>query len=109
MVTLLTGIGWFANFRLHENDKNRLQEDLEAKIQSALALVETRLNEYDAELFRKLNARLETSANRLFNELDFLRKDLVKSSEQSEARDDKLDSMIQSLKSTTDTLIKNNK
>ena len=109
IVALLAGFGWFANFRMYENDKSRLKEDLEAKIQAGLAQVGARLNEHEAQLLQQLDARLESSATRLFNELDFVRKDLAKSIEQSETRDNKLDSMVSALKSVSDTLIKENK
>ncbi|WP_216919524.1 hypothetical protein [Synechococcus sp. CCAP 1479/9] len=109
IVALLAGFGWFANFRMYENDKTRLKDDLEAKIQAVLAQVGARLNEHEAQLLQQLDARQESSATRLFNELDFVRKDLVKSIEQSETRDNKLDSMVSDLKSVSDTLIKKNK
>lgn len=109
IVALLAGFGWFANFRMYENDKTRLKDDLEEKIQAGLAQVGARLNEHEAQLLRLLDARLESSATRLFNELDLVRNETAKGILQSEARDNKLDGMVSALKSISDTLIKRNK
>jgi len=77
LAILLAGFGWWSNFKLYENDKKRLQDDLEVKINELDATLALRIEENRGELERALGAKSDATFNGLLAEASDLRKQLV--------------------------------
>lgn len=72
IVVFVAGFGWWSNFKLYENDKKRLQEELESSTSERIAQLELRLHGAGVDLTRSIEAKVEGSLNRLSSEISAL-------------------------------------
>lgn len=72
IVVFVAGFGWWSNFKLYENDKKRLQEELEGSTSERIAQLELRLHGAGVDLTRSIEAKVEASLNRLSSEISSL-------------------------------------
>lgn len=70
MAALLVGFGWYANFKFHESEKQRLHDDLEDKINLALSSIDSRLISHEAKVINSIDFRLESHNSRFAKEID---------------------------------------
>jgi hypothetical protein len=82
----LAGFGWWANFKMYEDDKVRLKKELDASTRDALAKFETRINGNEKELLLRVDERLESAYTRVDKGLESVRRRLEKSDDSSVSR-----------------------
>lgn len=87
---LLAGFGWWSNFKLYEADKQRLQQDLTAKINELEAKLALRLETNRTELEHAVDARGETQLSRLLSELTDVRTNISRLDNESRQRSDEI-------------------
>lgn len=73
VAALLVGFGWFANFKFHESEKQRLKEELEGRLERALALVDTRLSSNEVEVIKSIDSRLDNHLSGIARDIDIAR------------------------------------
>lgn len=73
VAALLVGFGWFANFKFHESEKQRLKEELEGRLERAQALVDTRLSSSEVEVIKSIDSRLDSHLSGIARDIDIAR------------------------------------
>lgn len=73
VAVLLVGFGWFANFKFHESEKQRLKEELEARLREATATINARLGSHEIEVLNSIDSRLDGHLTRIARDIDIAR------------------------------------
>lgn len=94
---LLVGFGWFANFKFHEAEKQRLKEELEARLKEAMAALETRLGSYEADVVKLVDSRLDAFLTRVTRDIDIARADAERSAKENSGAIEQLRGIVQTL------------
>lgn len=81
VTTLLVGFGWFANFKFHEAEKQRLKEDLEIRLKEATATLDARLSVNQAEMSKLIDSRLDAFLTRVARDIDLAREEASRATE----------------------------
>lgn len=77
VAALLVGFGWFANFKFHESEKQRLKDELDGRIKEALAFIESRLSAHEVQMLNAVDTRLDSHFTRVARDIDIARADAV--------------------------------
>lgn len=70
---LLVGFGWFSNFKFHESEKQRLKDELDTRLNGALATIDTRLSSNEARVINLVDSRLDNHFSRVTRDIDIAR------------------------------------
>jgi predicted nuclease with TOPRIM domain len=68
IAVFIAGFGWWSNFKVYENDKKRLKEELDLSLAERIAQLELRLTSSNADFTRVIEARVEAMLNRAYAE-----------------------------------------
>lgn len=77
VAALLVGFGWFANFKFHESEKQRLKDELDGRIKEALASIDSRLSAHEVQMLNAVDTRLDSHFTRVARDIDIARADAV--------------------------------
>ncbi|MGX4640557.1 hypothetical protein [Massilia sp. SYSU DXS3249] len=73
IAVLVAGFGWWSNFKIYENDKKRLQEEVDSNLAQQIAQLEVRLQSTALNLERSIDAKVEANLSRAHSDLATLR------------------------------------
>lgn len=97
VATLLVGFGWFANFKFHESEKQRLKDELDGKIKEVLASIDTRLSSNEVQVINAVDTRLDSHFTRVARDIDIARAEAV-------GMHDRISATIEEMKTQLTTL-----
>lgn len=97
VAALLVGFGWFANFKFHESEKQRLKDELDGRIKEALASVDTRLSANEVQVINTVDSRLDSHFTRVARDIDISRAEAVGMSDRISTTLDQLKSQLTAL------------
>jgi hypothetical protein len=92
LAAVLAGFGWWTNFKIYENDKKRLSEDLKNDISEIDSKVTLDLVRAKSEIERDMSTKLASQLDRISQETNELKIELINSKNKAE----KIDSQISS-------------
>jgi DNA repair exonuclease SbcCD ATPase subunit len=72
-VLLLAGFGWWSNFKVYEQDKARLKEELQSLIRGIESTLALKVEENRSQLERTVDTKNENHLNRILEEASTLR------------------------------------
>jgi hypothetical protein len=75
LAALLSGFGWWSNFRVYEADKKRLREELDGQLKEAESKAALREKDAQQAADAKLEAKIENAFSRMLNELTEVRRE----------------------------------
>jgi hypothetical protein len=98
VAALLVGFGWFANFKFHEAEKQRLKEELETRIGEATARLDAHLGTREAEVLKLVDSRLDTYLTKIARDIDIAREEASRATQDNAAATKELKVTIEGLK-----------
>lgn len=102
VAVLLVGFGWFANFKFHESEKQRLKDELDGRLKETLASIDTRLSSIEVQVIRSVDSRLDSHLTRVTRDVDIARAEASGMNERNATAIEQMKSQLASLENAKD-------
>lgn len=102
VAVLLAGFGWFANFKFHESEKQRLKDELDGRLKETLATIDTRLSSIEVQVIQSVDSRLDNHLTRVTRDVDIARAEASGMHDRNATAIEQLKSQLASLEKAKD-------
>jgi hypothetical protein len=97
IAVLLVGFGWFTNFKFHDAEKQRLKEELDARLKEATTTLEVKFGSHKDDIAKLIDSRLDAFFTRITRDIDIARAEATRYEKENDDAIVQLRAVVQTL------------